>query len=253
MSNISGCLHDENRKIMQKTKHQVSLMKKITEKIIEYIQINRVSTTEVADCLNKSGVLPNILPINAGQFRVGKIRWIYAYNESNWEVHEQIRKVERDEIVYIEAFNCADRAIIGELVSKYLLLYKRAGAIVTNAKMRDAHKLLKEKYPIWCIGFSPVGCFNIMNEKPFDEDIIRTRNDQVNGAVMVCDDSGVVLIPKKELTDDFLTKLEEIEEQEDIWFDCIDRRKWDTFDTVCLKKYKEKENSCKGHSNESES
>ena len=28
-----------------------------------------------------------------------------------------------------------------------------------------------------------------------------------------------------------------IEEQEDIWFDCIDRRKWDTFDTVCMKKY----------------
>ena len=36
---------------------------------------------------------------------------------------------------------------------------------------------------------------------------------------------------------DFLKKLAWIEEQEDVWFDCIDRKKWDTFDTVCLKRY----------------
>jgi hypothetical protein len=32
-------------------------------------------------------------------------------------------------------------------------------------------------------------------------------------------------------------KLEWIEEQEDMWFDCVHRRKWSTYDTVCLKKY----------------
>lgn len=209
-----------------------------TDKIIDYIQINKVSTTEVADCLGKTGAIPNIYPVNREQFKVGRVRWIYAYNESNWEVHEQIRDVQKDEIVYIETFNCKDRAIVGELVSKYILLYKRASAIVTNAKMRDAHKLIKEKYPIWCTGFSPIGCFNIKNETKFDEEIIRQRKKDIDGSVIVCDDSGVVLIPKEQLTEEFFSKLEFIEEQEDIWFDCIDRRKWDTFDTVCLKKYK---------------
>ena len=28
-----------------------------------------------------------------------------------------------------------------------------------------------------------------------------------------------------------------LEKQEDIWFDCLDCKKWDTFDIVCLKKY----------------
>jgi len=42
------------------------------------------------------------------------------------------------------------------------------------------------------------------------------------------------------MNEKFLQKLDWIEEQEDIWFDCIDRLKWDTFDTVCLKKYREK-------------
>ena len=82
----------------------------IVEKIIEYIQTNKVSTTEVSDCLGKSGVLPNIYPINRGQFQAGRVKWIYAYNESNWEVHEQARNVQKGDIVYIECFSCKDRA-----------------------------------------------------------------------------------------------------------------------------------------------
>lgn len=210
----------------------------IEERIIDYIQTNKVSTTEVADCLGKTGVISNIYPVNRGQFQAGRVKWVYAYNESNWDVHEQVREVQKGDIVYIEAFDCKDRAIIGELVSKYILLYRRAAAIVTNAKMRDAHKLIKEKYSVWCTGFTPIGCFNTKNDEPFDGEIIKTRKEIVDGAVMVCDDSGVVLIPKDQLTEEFYAKLEAIEEQEDIWFDCIDRRKWDTFDTVCLKKYK---------------
>lgn len=211
----------------------------ITEKIIEYIQVNRVSTTEVADCLGKTGALRDIYPINRGQFVAGRVKWVYAYQESNWSVHEQIRDVKKGEIVYIEAFDCKDRAIVGELVTKFLILYKQAGAIVTNGRMRDAHKLLKEKYPVWCTGFSPVGCFNTKHEKDLDSGVVQSRRRETEGAVLVCDDSGVVLIPKEQLTEEFYQKLEAIEEQEDIWFDCIDRRKWDTFDTVCLKKYRD--------------
>ncbi|MCL3783951.1 RraA family protein [Roseburia hominis] len=210
----------------------------VREQIIKYIRVNKVSTTEVADCLGKTGVLPNVMPVNRGQFQVGKVKWVYAYNESNWDVHEQVRDTEKDDIVYIETFQCGDRAIVGELVSKYILLYRQAAAIVTNTKMRDAHRLIKEQYPIWCTGFSPVGCFNMKNSQPFDQAIIKDRMENVNGSIMVCDDSGVVIIPKEQITEDMLQKLIAIEEQEDIWFDCIDRRKWDTFDTVCLKKYK---------------
>lgn len=58
----------------------------------------------------------------------------------------------------------------------------------------------------------------------------------INGGVMVCDDSGVVIIEKDNLTEKFYQKLEAIEEQEDIWFDCIDRRKWGYFRYCLLKK-----------------
>lgn len=211
----------------------------IRDKIIEYIKVNKVSTTEAADCLGKTGALEGIYPVNKGQFSAGKVKWVYAYNESNYAVHQQIRDVKKGDIVYIECFNCNDRAVIGELVTKFLLLYRQAEAIVVNGKVRDAHKLIKEKYHIWSSGFTPIGCFNEKNDVPFDSEIIESRKREIDGSVMVCDDTGVVLIKHENLTENFYKKLEEIEEQEDIWFDCIDRRKWDTFDTVCLKKYKD--------------
>ena len=211
----------------------------IKDKIIKYIKVNRVSTTEVADCLGKQGVLPDVLPINKQLFSVGEVFWVFAYNESNWDIHEQIRDVPENSVVLIEAFNCGERALVGELVSKFILLYKQAAAMVVTGKMRDAHKLIKDRYPIWCKCVSPVGCFNTKNDEPFDSEIIKDRHKKYDGAIAVCDDSGVVIIPPECVTEEFYDKLEFIEEQEDIWFECIDKRKWDTFDTVCLKRYKE--------------
>lgn len=209
------------------------------EEIISYIKKNRVSTTEVADCMNKSGLFDNAVALNRGRFKVGNVKWVYAYNDSNWSVHEQVREVQQGDIVMIEAINCGNRATIGELVSKYILLYRQASAIISNANLRDGVRLIKENYPIWCAGLTPIGCFNIKNSEPLDEKIYKEHYERYEGSIAVCDDSGVVIIPKEYHTKDFLDKLIAIEEQEDIWFDCLDRRKWDTYDIVCLKKYKE--------------
>jgi len=209
----------------------------IYEEIITKIEKNRISTTEVADCLDKTGALAGLLPLNRSHFRVGRIFFCYAYNESNWELHEQLINIQEDDILVVEAINCNDRALFGSIVSKYVLLYKQANAIVVNGMLRDAHTLIKESYPIWCKGVNPIGCYNRKNSEPLDTNIYNSLRNIYDGAIAVCDDSGVVIIPKSSINEDFLKKLDFIEEQEDIWFDCIDRKKWSTFDTVCLKKY----------------
>ena len=43
---------------------------------------------------------------------------------------------EENEIVFMEAFNCGNRATVGELVSKYILLYCQAAAIFPCASQR---------------------------------------------------------------------------------------------------------------------
>ena len=212
-------------------------MENIKSQIIDYIQRNRVSTTEVADCLGKAGALDGIMPVNRAHFRVGNVKWVYAYAESNWSIHEQIISTEENDVVFMEAFKCGTRAIVGELVSKYILLYKQASAIICNAPFRDAAALIRENYPIWCKGFTPVGCFNKKPDTELDLEILESHREKYDNTIAVCDDCGVVIIPKDFHTMEFLKKLHAIEEQEDIWFNRLDRHKENTFDIVCLKKY----------------
>ncbi|MBQ8261308.1 MAG: hypothetical protein IJZ00_03380 [Lachnospiraceae bacterium] len=133
----------------------------IKDKIIDYIRKNRVSTTEVADCLGKTGALQGVLPLNSKHHVVGEVQYLYAIQDSNWTVHEKLDKYPvTDQIIFIDAIDVHDRAIIGDIVSKYILLYMGNKAIICTGKMRDAHCLIKENYPIWCKGVSPIGCFN---------------------------------------------------------------------------------------------
>ena len=197
----------------------------IKKEIIDKIRKNRISTTEVADCLGKAGLFEGAHIVNRGHFAVGNVKWIYAYNESNWSIHEQAREVQPGDVVLIEAFNCKNRATIGELVSKFMLLYKEAVAVISNAPLRDANDLIKQNYPVWCSGFTPVGCFNKKIEEPLDEEIYKQHKEKYDGSIAVCDDTGVVIIPKEQHTVEFLGKLDNIEKQEDTWFECLDRRK----------------------------
>ena len=202
--------------------------------LIRYIEKNKVSTTEVADCLGKTGCLQGIKAVNRGHFCVGEVFYTYASGGSSWKVHEDIQTIPEKEVLLIDTFDCAP---IGELVSKFVLLYQQAAAIVVNGSIRDARNIIKENYSVWCRGFNPEGCFHTKDFPDISEEIRREKVDRLNGAIAVSDDGGVVIIPKEFHTKEFLNSLEQIEEQEDIWFDCIDRKKWTTFETVCLKKY----------------
>ena len=208
--------------------------------IIDFIKRNRVSTTELADCMGKSGAIHNTKAINRGHFAVGNLFYVYACNGTNWDVHEQIQDIQDEDIVFIDVLDQHDKAVFGDLVSKYLLLYKQAQAVVLNGLLRDAPRLIKENWPIWCDGFSPVGYINEKIEKTQEQlNKIEKQRNFYQDAIAVCDDTGVVVIPKEFHNVEFLEKMKFIEEQEDIWFECIDRKKYSTYETVCLKKYLE--------------
>ena len=209
------------------------------DKILEYIKRNRVSTTELADCMGKQGLIENAIPLNKKHFIAGKVHYSYCDDESNWNVHKTIQNVPENSVVFVDDLGSNNRAIFGDLVAKYLFLYQQVVGVVTNGKIRDAHTLTKENYPIWSNGANPVGCFNVEPANPVENEILISRMNFFENSLIVADDTGVVVITSEFMTEEFYKKLEWIEEQEDIWFDCIDRKKWNTFETVCLKKYEE--------------
>ena len=212
----------------------------IINQVLDLIEANRISTTEISDVLGKTGQIEGVHALNPGLFKAGEIKLIYAINDSNYEVHKQLAECDdiKDKILFVYNVNC-DRAVFGALVSKYIMLYKRAKAIVINGKLRDVHTLIKEKYPIWLQDVTPIGCVNYKNGPDIDSEMFWEIKEKYDGSIMVCDDSGVVIIPKDKINEKLLVKLHFIEFQEDIWFYCIDTLKMSTYDTVCLKKYLE--------------
>ena len=216
-------------------------METAKDKIIQYLEKNKVSTEEIADILGKTGVIKGVYPIKDDQYVVGEIQYVYAYNNSNWPVHEQLIDLKPDRVLFVDTIFVDDEhAVFGELVSSFIMENKKARAIIVNGTMRDLDGLKKRKYPVWCKGITPIGCFNVQPNR--NAEINRQAKagmDYYDGAIAVCDASGVVVIPKSEINDDFITRMDNMVEQERIWFECVEQKGWNTYDTVCLKKYKE--------------
>ena len=206
--------------------------------IVDTLRRNRISTVEVADALGKIGVQPKLRRLNSRHFQAGRVSYVPTWDESNWPLHEGIATVAEDTILYVDVFNCGERAVLGDIMCKYLFLYKRIAGLVVNGLVRDSHRLIKENYPIWCLGETPLGCFN--REVTASEDLQKTiaeRRALFEDSIMVCDDSGCTQIAKENITPTTVRRLEWIEIQEDIWYYCIDTLKWSTFETICQKRY----------------
>jgi 4-hydroxy-4-methyl-2-oxoglutarate aldolase len=210
----------------------------LRRRMIELIERNRISATEVADALGKRGVIDGLSPINQGKFVVGEAHFICGYKNSNYPIHEQTREVPADRVIFCDMFETTNFAAFGDLVSKYLIMYKQARGLIVNGLMRDIPPIRKEGYPIWCKGHTPLGCTKASVElTPEIQKQIDASRTKIDGGILVSDDSGVTLIEAKDIHEETYRALEFIELQEDIWFFCIDTLKWSTYETVCEKRY----------------
>ena len=206
------------------------------EKMISYIRRNRVSTTEIGDALGKSGVIPKVHALTSDHFKVGRARCVFTAFDSNYDLHDQIKTISEGDIVLVFAHRCDGRALLGDLIAKYILLYRGAESIVVAGHVRDASRLRREHYPIWAEGVTPLGCYNVP-AKPFPAALANNIRAKYEGGIAVCDDGGVAVIPPDRLNDDMLERLRRIELQEDVWYYCLNTLKWDTKKIVCDKAY----------------
>ncbi len=212
----------------------------ITEQIIDFIRRNRVSTTEVADAMGKTGVIHNVKPMTPDLHKVGRVRAVFTCLGSNFGVHDQVRHVEEGEVVVISTHECDDLAILGDIITKFVVLYRGATALVVDGLVRDAARIKRERQPVWATGVTPLGCVN-ENRGPFPADREAELKKIYDGGVAVCDDGGVVVIPSDCLDQDMLERLQRIELQEDVWGYCLDTLKWDTKKIICERAYLELE------------
>lgn len=198
------------------------------EKIITFIEQNNLSTSDVADVLGRTGLLEGINPIKMGHCAVGEAVFIYARNDSNWQIHKTLETLDcTNKIIFVDGIQCDPKlALLGGLVSAYAFK-KKAKAIVCNGKIRDLGEILQKNYKIWCKGYTP-----IVTTK-FETKEIDVPN-QMDGSILVCDECGVVQIPNDKITEDTLEKLKQVKQKEIDWFDKLEKG-LSTFQITCKK------------------
>jgi len=209
----------------------------IIDEIINFIRSNGLSSAQVGDAIGKVGGV-NCSPILTNKTFVGKLFYTYSYADSNWFIHNDIIEVEENMIVFIEDLGETNKALFGEIVSKFILNNKKAQAIVTNGKIRDLFDIKKDNLAIWHNFSSSIGCYN---SKPIYTDdlekIAQERKRILSNSIIICDDDGAVIIPKDLINQELKIKLIKIKKQEEIWKECVFLKKWNTYDTICMKKY----------------
>lgn len=198
---------------------------------IEYLNKNRLSTTEFADALGKIGHINGPKPMKNGLHVSGRVRHIISPQYNNSNVHSLIPELEKGDILFVDVIGPIENeiAIVGELMVKSAILYQQASAVVVRGHVRDAARITRENFPVWSSGVSPIGAVN-SPKLP----MVLGSLDQ---GIAVCDDGGVVVVPEKYISIGLIERLQLIEMQEDIWNFCINTLKWSTFDTVVEKKY----------------
>ena len=210
----------------------------ILPRIVDLIVRERLSTTMACDVMNKTGCLTDIRPLNSGLHVAGEVKYVFAHAGTNYHLHEQVANIEEDKIIYVDAIVCNERAVFGDIVVSYLIQHRRARAIVTNGYIRDVNDLIKDKSPIWCAGATPIGCHKVQEHiSPDVQAMVNDRRKLFESSILICDDSGVAMIPPDWINEGFTRKLDLLEAQEEVWHYCVNYLKWSTYETVCLKRY----------------
>ena len=206
--------------------------------ILKIIDSVNITSTQLADALDKTGSIPNCYPLCPDKRTVGFIHPVFCANGSNYQLHKEIQLVKENSVCCIFTYNCEELAVIGELICSYLFNQKKIKGLIVHGKIRDLDEIVKAKYPVWISGHSPIGCSN----KPAPEFPIELRleiENKYNKSAVICDRTGVVAIPSWRMKEkeNTVESISLIHHKEKIWNYCIETLGWSTYKTICEKSY----------------
>lgn len=160
--------------------------------------------------------------------RVGEVEYLFAWAGSNWHTHKDLADVPPKRILFVDTHYCNGLAAVGHLMASYAFLHKQALALVVDGNIRDVDRM--DSYPVWSSGFSPVACEKRNHERPAEVEKLKFK---YQGGIMVCDDTGAVMIETGHVTQDTYQKLVKIKEREQDWYEKL-KKGLSTFEITCL-------------------
>jgi 3-hexulose-6-phosphate synthase/6-phospho-3-hexuloisomerase len=170
-----------------------------------------VSTPNLSDAQHRGGVLEGLDPVVEGAKVAGPVLTVSTKNGDWAKPVEAIEQAEDGRILVIDAQGATD-AVWGELAS-HSCRQNDVRAVVIDGAIRDVDDIREMEFPAWARhevpnagdpkGFGEIGVEITVGGQPVRE-----------GDWVLCDDNGVVVVPREELVE-LANRAVEVREKED--------------------------------------
>lgn len=166
----------------------------------ELIQrFSKLPTADVADCMSRtSGLSPEIkLQSSPDSYMCGVALTVKARAGDNLMLHQAMSMAQEGDVIIMSNEGDRSRALMGEMMYKYLADFKKIAGIVIDGPIRDLNVLANEKCPLYATGSTPVASYK---EGPGEVNVPISIGGVavMPGDIVLGDLDGVVIIPRKD-------------------------------------------------------
>ncbi|MEO1772296.1 RraA family protein [Candidatus Enterococcus ferrettii] len=162
-------------------------------------RFSKLPAANVADCMSRTSALsPEIQLQSSPEKRMcGVALTVKARAGDNLMLHQALNMAQEGDVIILSNEGDRSRAIMGEIMYKYLADFKKVAGIVIDGPIRDLDVLAHEKCPIYATGSTPGGPFK---EGPGEVNVPISIGEiaVMPGDIVLGDRDGVIIISKND-------------------------------------------------------
>jgi regulator of RNase E activity RraA len=162
-------------------------------------RFSKLPAANVADCMGRLCALPPELSLKSSPLKrmCGVALTVKARSGDNLMLHQALNMAQEGDVIVLSNAGGRERAIMGEIMYRYLADFKKVAGIVIDGPIRDIDELAKVQCPLYASGTTPGGPFK---EGPGEVNVPISIGGVViqPGDIVLGDADGVIVIPRQD-------------------------------------------------------